>query len=398
MHRPLTLTPAETSLLTLLPDGEVAGRLRRDGLPGRGVEEWRWSDLRRHLGGELVRAGSFDGDLPPAPVPVPEAVELVFANGRLLHQPAYLPDGVSLSRAGENLPLPIDRLAAITAGLADEVWHLELSGAVEVPLLLRFIGEGDGVAASRLIVSAGTDSSVSLIETDEGGGAGQSLSLVELALSAGASVSRVVLQTADAGTRTIIRSALVSLAREASFSQTVLSPGGAFVRQETQLIHAGNDSKAVLNGAWLLSGTRHFDHTATVSHGGTGCETRSLAKGVLSGRSRGIFQGKFHVARGAQKTDAQMGHHALLLSDEAEVKAKPELEIYADDVECAHGNTSGALDEDALFYMRQRGLPEKAARALLVESFVREVLEGIGDAAVRDCAATLTSEWMEALS
>ena len=117
-------------------------------------------------------------------------------------------------------------------------------------------------------------------------------------------------------------------------------------------------------------------------HGANSCVTRQLTKGAVTKGGTGVFQGKFHVPRTAgQYTDADMQHQALLLEEGATVFAKPELEIYADDVECAHGNTCGALDETQLFYMRQRGIPEKAARALLTEAFVAEALEDAGELA-----------------
>ncbi|MGI9168802.1 MAG: SufD family Fe-S cluster assembly protein, partial [Caulobacteraceae bacterium] len=114
--------------------------------------------------------------------------------------------------------------------------------------------------------------------------------------------------------------------------------------------------------------------------------TDQLIKGVVRDQARGVFQGRIVVSPGADQTEARMGHHALILSDRAEVDAKPELEIYADDVVCAHGNTVGALDEEALFYARQRGIPEPGARAMLTAAFVGEVADRIEDEAARAAA------------
>jgi len=124
------------------------------------------------------------------------------------------------------------------------------------------------------------------------------------------------------------------------------------------------------------------------------CRTRQLHKGAARDHGRNVFQGKFEVEREAQKTDAKMTANALLLSDMAEANHKPELEIYADDVECAHGSTCGALDEDALFYLRQRGLDETAARALLVEAFVGEVIDGMDDDRLGDIFCTKVADWL----
>jgi Fe-S cluster assembly protein SufD len=120
--------------------------------------------------------------------------------------------------------------------------------------------------------------------------------------------------------------------------------------------------------------------------------TEQLTKGVVRDQARGVFQGRIVVAEGADHTDARMGHHALILSDRAEVDAKPELEIYADDVSCAHGNTVGALDEDALFYARQRGIPEDEAKALLTEAFIGEVIDRIEHEGARDIVRAWAAE------
>ena len=132
-----------------------------------------------------------------------------------------------------------------------------------------------------------------------------------------------------------------------------------------------------MDGVYLLAGKRHADHTTVVTHDGVDGTTNQLIKGVARDQARGVFQGKIVVSEGADRTDARMGHHALILSDRAEVDAKPELEIYADDVSCAHGNTVGAMDEEALFYARQRGIPEGEARAMLTEAFIGQVIDRI---------------------
>ena len=191
-----------------------------------------------------------------------------------------------------------------------------------------------------------------------------------------------------------VQTALVRAGAGANYRQTALTFGSRLSRFETRLQHTGPEAHVSLNGAYLLSGTTHVDHTTRVYHHDTGGVTEELFKGVLRGRSRGVFQGKFLVAKGAQQTDARMAHNALLLSDMAEVNAKPELEIYADDVQCAHGNTAGALDDNALFYMRQRGLTEDEARAMLVEAFVGDVLMQVEDEALQDQMAGMVRNWM----
>jgi Fe-S cluster assembly protein SufD len=149
-----------------------------------------------------------------------------------------------------------------------------------------------------------------------------------------------------------------------------------------------------LDGGYLLAGQHHADLTSVVEHRGVDGTTSQLTKGVVRDQSRGVFQGRILVAEGADRTDARMGHHALILSDRAEVDAKPELLIFADDVQCAHGNTVGALDDDMLFYMQQRGMPRDMARSLLIEAFVGEVVERIDHEEAREIARAWVAERM----
>lgn len=187
----------------------------------------------------------------------------------------------------------------------------------------------------------------------------------------GARLTRIVLQT---GSGAPLSFASVTLGAGASYRQFVLAQGGKLARFETHVTAEGAGAEVALNGLYLAAAGRHADLTSTVTHQSTGGVTRQLVKGVARKGGRGVFQGKIVVERGAQKTDARQHHQALLLEEGAEVFAKPELMIHADDVSCAHGNTVGALDLNALFYMRSRGLPEAEARALLTEAFLAEAI------------------------
>ncbi|MGZ8370983.1 MAG: SufD family Fe-S cluster assembly protein, partial [Caulobacteraceae bacterium] len=168
-------------------------------------------------------------------------------------------------------------------------------------------------------------------------------------------------------------------------------------RFETNVRHHGGGARAFLDGVYVLGDARHSDQTSEVDHLAVDGATSQLTKGVVQGRSRGVFQGRIVVEPGADRTDARMGHHALILSEQAEVDAKPELLIHADDVACAHGNTVGALDEDALFYARSRGIPEAEARALLTEAFLGEVLDRIDHEGARDLARAWLVEKLRGL-
>ena len=158
----------------------------------------------------------------------------------------------------------------------------------------------------------------------------------------------------------------------------------------------GEETIASIRGATLLNGKQHADTTMVVDHAAVGCQSREVFKTVLDDQSRGIFQGKIIVQPGAQKTDAKMASHALMLSEEAETDNKPELEIYADDVQCGHGATAGDLDEDLLFYLRARGIPRAEAEALLIQAFVGDAIEGIEHAGLREALMEAVQAWLKA--
>ena len=151
---------------------------------------------------------------------------------------------------------------------------------------------------------------------------------------------------------------------------------------------------ANIRGASLLNGSQHADTTLVADHAAVGCQSRQVFKAVLDGKSRSVFQGKIIVRPAAQKTDARMATHALLLSEAAEADNKPELEIFADDVQCGHGATAGDLDEDLLFYLRARGIPMKEAEALLIRAFVGDAIEGIEHAGLREALMDEVAGWL----
>lgn len=193
----------------------------------------------------------------------------------------------------------------------------------------------------------------------------------EFTVAEGATLVRVVIQT---GAAIPLAMARVRLAKGATLRQFTLAEGGKLARIETHVDVDGEDAGVELNGVYMAGAGRHADLTSVINHHGANGETCQLIKGVARKGGRGVFQGKIVVAKGAQKTDARQYHHGMLLEEGAEIFAKPELMIHADDVQCAHGNTAGGLDERALFYMRSRGVPEAQARALLIESFLVEAI------------------------
>jgi Fe-S cluster assembly protein SufD len=296
-------------------------------LPSRRDEAWRWSDLRG-----LLR------DIPPPAADV---------------EPSLDPALAALERAGVTVA--------------------------------RFVA-GPGSQTAELPMVFGRGTTTVLLERYESLGAGAVASVnLDYELEEGAQVERIVVAD-DAPDAISVVQADVRLAPGARFSQTILVAGARRQRFETWVKHPGQGAEVRLDGVYVVGDRRHADITTVVDHEGPGGTTAQLTKGAVAGSGRGVFQGRIVVARGADQTDARMGHQALILSDRGEVDAKPELLIYADDVSCAHGNTVGALDEDALFYARQRGIPEDRARAMLTEAFLGEVVDRIGHDGVRDLA------------
>jgi Fe-S cluster assembly protein SufD len=213
----------------------------------------------------------------------------------------------------------------------------------------------------------------------------------EFALEPGAALTRVVIQT---GGELPLSMARVRLAAGAKFTQFVLALGGRLARIETHVSVEGEGAEVTLNGAYLCGAGRHADLTSVIEHKAPGGVTRQLIKGVARKGGRGVFQGKIVVERGAQKTDARQHHRGILLEDGAEIFAKPELMIHADDVQCAHGNTAGGLDEQAMFYMRSRGIPEAEARALLIEAFLVETIPDGLPEELREELTGLIRNWL----
>jgi Fe-S cluster assembly protein SufD len=337
-------------------------------LPSRRDEDWRWTDLRG-----LIRV------LPPRYEPKPGYGAFgLFRNGQLYQSPFKATRSVTVLNGGidglglnEPGPLVFDRHDPVV--LVD----------------VQTMGDISTLAAVKVVVPAGL--SGVLLESHVGqGGYVASLSL-DIEVEAGASLERIVLAEDDPG-GVSVSTATVTLAPNAHYAQTILTSGARRQRIETRVSHPGQGASVRLDGAYLLQDQRHADTTSVVTHSGLGGVTSQLTKGVVDGQARGVFQGRIVVERGADQTDARMGHHALILSDKAEIDAKPELLIFADDVQCAHGNTVGALDENALFYAQQRGMPFETARAMLTEAFVGEVVDRIEHEGAREIAAAWVAE------
>lgn len=260
--------------------------------------------------------------------------------------------------------------------------YLDMSDVGEEGAVAGYQGEG------RITLAAGE--SLILLEDYSGALDYASSTVLHFDLAEGASLVRVVILD-EPESAVSVRRSTVTTAPNSTFKQYVFSTGAKFQRFETHVTHAGHGAHVEMNGAYLLKDTAHFDYTTRVNHAEVDGTTQQLIKGLVKDRATAVFQGRIYVEKGADGTDARMRHQALMLNDGAHVRAKPELEIYADDVQCAHGNTIGAMDEAALFFCRSRGMPEETARALLMQAFVVPVAEQIEDEALRE----MVLNWIE---
>jgi Fe-S cluster assembly protein SufD len=232
-----------------------------------------------------------------------------------------------------------------------------------------------------------------IVESHDAAEAHQVNTALELVVGDKAHVDHIKI-TAGPSDLVHVSSLMVAVGANARFNDFSFNIGGGVVRNQVFVRFDGNGTLAGLRGASLLSGKQHADTTLVVDHKVGGCQSRENFAAVLDGESRSVFQGKIIVRPHAQQTDAKMMTRALLLSDEAEADHKPELEIFADDVQCGHGATSGALDEELKFYLMARGIPETEAESLLVQAFVGEAIEGIEHAGLRDALIERVVAWL----
>ena len=366
----------------------------KNGLPHRRMERWKWTDFKQALPSVEAVTSTAASD----PLAGIDAARFEF-DGTDARVPD-LPKGVRIIEKAE--PLAIDGaedmpLMAMTAALAGtakfSMLIIEVTEPVETPLYFVFAAGGNELGLARIKMVIREGASVSVVESHLGG-AGLNSALLEFDVKSGAKLQRTIFQSAGADQAQAITGTAI-LGAGAEMTQTMLAFGAKISRLETLIIHEGKEARAELNTAYLSGPGKHVDVTTEVRHTDTDCETAQLTKGAVRDGGKGVFQGKFIVPRiVGQRTNADMQHNALLLENGAEVFAKPELEIYADDVECAHGNTCGQMDENALFYMRQRGIPEATARALLTEAFVAEALE-TADEHVHDILLETARDWLK---
>lgn len=245
----------------------------------------------------------------------------------------------------------------------------------------------------RLVIDVKDGQTVTIVERQGGQGAYWKNMVVQARIGNNATLRHYRLcNEAAGGVTTIFTHAQIG--RDSTYEAFTLIEGAGLVRNQIHAEIEGENAQCLLRGVNLLRGDQHGDTTITIEHQAPHCHSNQTYKSVIDDSARCVFQGKVHVHQAAQKTDGYQLSNALLLSPLAEMDTKPELEIYADDVKCSHGATTGKLDDAPLFYLRTRGIPELEARALLIEAFCGQAVDGIGDAPMQDEVRTRINQWL----
>ena len=348
----------------------------------------------------------------------PESVWMIFSNGRFksaLSSGEEIPEGVRVtslsamlqedSAAVRNHLHGVRRYResvfdSLNLALTADGAVIEVSDrtVLDRPIQLVFLNDapsGPFMVHPRVLVLAGRDTQVSIIESHLGITEGTYFSnpVTEIVASENATVDYYKVQQEGINAYHI-GSVDAYQSRCASVRTGIITLGGKLVRNDTRAQLAGEGGYAELNGLYLVSGNRHVDNFTTIEHAQPHCSSRELYKGILSERSRGVFRGRIVVAEGAQQTDSKQTNNNLLLSDDAQINTKPQLEIYADDVKCTHGATIGQVDGEAMFYLRARGIGAEAARGMLIYAFASEVVNEVRLPALRKQLDTSLSDWL----
>jgi Fe-S cluster assembly protein SufD len=415
IHSAPQLTPAETALvdafgerLSLLP-GDGAVMVKRDnaieqikaGLPTKRIESWHYTDLRRLLTSVPAHDETAKAK-PVAPVVKGSAVFAVL-NGVSSDKTDKV-EGVTVTRVADKLTdgsfAPAldprgfdDAVGALNTAFVADGYFLDIADGVELaqPIELQNVQSG-GQTHVRLPVRVGDGAKAVVVERQTGTGDAFVSSVANVTVGDGAELTWLIVQE-QPDTTTFLGQFNAWIGKDAKLVVFVMNAGGKLVRQEINVLTKGEGSTFTLRGVNLLAGDTHTDVTMVLDHAVPHTSSTEVIRNVVTGKARGVFQGRINVHQYAQKTDAKMACNTLLLSDDGEFSTKPELEIFADDVVCGHGATVTEIDRNHLFYLMARGIEEKTARGLLVKAFVAEVIEELEDEAIVEALESRLDQW-----
>ena len=378
------------------PAEQMLGQL----LPTRRTESFHYTDLR-----SLIREF-------PAPVITPEtggdnykrivdASRLPIFDGKFFDAlKDELPAGVTLVHDVERPSANglDDTLLAINGLGESDAFGVVIEGDAtsEKPLGLAHVANSAGLTNvyHNVTVKPGANACVIDRYVSSDGIAHVSSTVVDLSIENGATANWIIIQEENTDATRLAR-LNISLAENADLNVFILNAGGKLVRQEINVVVSGENANLDIKGVNLIGGNSHVDVTTVLAHNVPNTTSKQLFRNIMTGQGKGVFQGQIKVHQIAQKTDAKMACNTLLLSDDAAFYAKPELEIFADDVICGHGATVTELEDDHLFYLMARGIKERTARALLVEAFVDEVVEELESEPLIEALEEIIARWLE---
>ncbi len=404
-----------------LPDGaawatearkSALSRISAMGLPHRRDEYWRFTRPETLFETPAPKAAVFDGGEGPIFAEI-DCLKLVFVDGVFDADASddLALDGVEIERLAdatqtdihwakdlygtleERGQTPVPRpLAALNTAAATDGLVIRVTGQAARPILIDYVHADDSSdAVLRHLVKVEEGASATILET--GPAAARFNGAMEVDIAANATLNHVRAQGRDHERRTATH-IFARLAAESAFKSFTLTVNGVLTRNECVVEFTGDDAIAHVAGAAVGDGDFHHDDTVFITHDAQRCESRQVFKKVLRNGAVGVFQGKILVKPDAQKTDGYQISQSLLLDGDSQFLAKPELEIYADDVQCSHGSTTGAIDETALFYLRSRGVPKSLAQDLLVLAFLAESIEEIESPEIADAILDRLDGWL----
>ena len=407
----MSMIAAFTQARDALPGNDIVrGRRTRafdffheNGLPHRRIEAWHYTDLRA-LMRKAHAPSAAESDVTTS------GLRVVICDGFASLPTGPSPAGLTiralrdvLSDASESLAASLfpdqgadDAMIAFNAAMARDGVVIEVGEGTELDMPIELVFQSSTDERSEVIrsfVRLGAGARATIHETHAGAAKSQRNSVLIAEIGAGATLSHVF-DTQEASPELHVSSLVADLAEESGFESVGFVTSGEVLRRQMFVRASGERARIGLRGINLLNGRQHADTTLVVDHARGYGESRELFKSILDAEASCVFQGKVVVRPHAQKTDGGMKSQALLLSDDAAMYNKPELEIFADDVVCGHGATVGQLDSDQHFYLMARGLPRAAAESLLIEGFAHEVLEFVADATLREKLEASLSHWL----
>jgi Fe-S cluster assembly protein SufD len=368
--------------------------------PTRKTEAWRYTPLRP-VERTQAKVISDKVDLSPVSIADLSAIELVFVNGQFdqAQLAKTLPEGLSISLGGDlGSAEQTDVLSVFSTikperhifglvndALAQDVVVVTVAEGVEItqPIRISSLLSQGAESHTRVQVALAAGSRLTVIEDVQAQGESFNTAFVEYNVAANARLEhyRFALQT---GSNVAIGGSHFNLHDHAKMNSTIVGFGSDLSRLDTDIIHAGEFADAKLNAMYLLDGKELFDLHATVEHAKPNGKTEENVRCIVADRARAVFNGRIHIHRDAQKTLAELNNRNLLLSDKAEINTKPELEIYADDVKCAHGATVAQIDKQALYYLQTRGVSRSKAQVMLNFGFINELIDLMPNAALAE--------------